>query len=181
MDLERELARQPTCMEVFLKTHKKKDGSFVDSRSQTLHQQMAERVTQAYQPSVEGGDSQSLFTDALNEIYYDVVGGKTKNSTLYGLGSQEKVAFDCLRNPADRASSSSSSEMQSLRRENQELRTQLKSIDERMTDMDQWRADEEKRRSDEEKRRAEHDKSNDDLMAQMRQIVANFTPGVTWF
>ncbi|XP_042460873.1 uncharacterized protein LOC122044482 [Zingiber officinale] len=31
MDLEHDLARQPTCMEVFLKTHKKKDGSFIDT------------------------------------------------------------------------------------------------------------------------------------------------------
>ncbi|XP_042375831.1 uncharacterized protein LOC121969677 isoform X2 [Zingiber officinale] len=37
MDLEHDLARQPTCMEVFLKIHKKKDGSFVDFRSQALH------------------------------------------------------------------------------------------------------------------------------------------------
>ncbi|XP_042422903.1 uncharacterized protein LOC122010436 [Zingiber officinale] len=168
IDLERELARQPTCMEIFLKTHKKKDGSFVDSRSQTLHQEMTERVAQASQPSAVGGESQSLSTDDLNEIYYDVVGGRTKNSTLYGLGSQAKVAFDRLRNPVGCASSSSSGEMQSLRRENQELRSQLKSMDQRMADMDQWRADEEKKR-------AERDKSNEDLMAQMRAIVASFT------
>ncbi|XP_042386465.1 uncharacterized protein LOC121978154 [Zingiber officinale] len=37
-----------------------------------------------------------------------------------------------------------------------------------MADMDQWRADEEKNR-------AEYDKSNEDLMAQIRAIVASFT------
>ncbi|XP_042419213.1 uncharacterized protein LOC122007412 [Zingiber officinale] len=54
MDLEHDLAWQPTCMEVFLKTHKKKDGSFIDSRSRALHEQMTERVAQASQPPSEG-------------------------------------------------------------------------------------------------------------------------------
>ncbi|XP_042449049.1 uncharacterized protein LOC122033975 [Zingiber officinale] len=156
MDLEHDLARQPTCMEVFLKTHKKKDESFVDSRSLALHEQMTERVAQASQPPSEGEESQSLSTDTLNKIYYDVVGGRTKKSTLYDLGSRAKVAFDRLRTPRDRASSSSSSEVRSLRRKNEELRTQLKSMDERMASMDQWRAEQ------------------DTLFTSMRQIVTNF-------
>ena len=93
---------------------------------------MTSRVAQASQPPVEGGESQDLSTQQINEIYYDVVGGRTKNSSLYGLGSQAKVVFDRLRTPRGRASSSySSSEVESLRKENQDLKTQMTTIDQR--------------------------------------------------
>ncbi|XP_042404607.1 uncharacterized protein LOC121994737 [Zingiber officinale] len=82
-DLAAELQKPTTCWEIFNKTHKKKDGSFVDLRSSRA---ITTRVAEASQPSAKGGESQPLSTDAVNDIYYDIISGNKKTS-LYGLGS----------------------------------------------------------------------------------------------
>ncbi|XP_042460548.1 uncharacterized protein LOC122044069 [Zingiber officinale] len=81
-----ELQRPPTCWEIFNKTHKKKDVPFVDQRSSAINEAMTTMVAEASQPNAEGEGSQPLSTNVVNDIYYDVVGGKKKTS-LYGLDS----------------------------------------------------------------------------------------------
>ncbi|XP_074565137.1 uncharacterized protein LOC141821673 [Curcuma longa] len=126
LDLEHQLQRPPTCWEIFTKTHKSKDDTFIDARSQALDAEYSARVAQASAPAVEGGERQELSTDQLNEIYYDVVGGRKKSSTLYGLGSQARVVYDRVMAPRARGRpSGSDSAIEALQKENQELRDRL--------------------------------------------------------
>ncbi|XP_074592457.1 uncharacterized protein LOC141848320 [Curcuma longa] len=126
LDLEHQLQRPPTCWEIFTKTHKSKDDTFIDARSQALDAEYSARVAQASAPAVEGGERQELSTDQLNEIYYDVVGGRKKSSTLYGLGSQARVVYDRVMAPRPRGRpSGSDSAIEALQKENQELKDRL--------------------------------------------------------
>ncbi|XP_074561670.1 uncharacterized protein LOC141817966, partial [Curcuma longa] len=120
LDLEHELQRPPTCWEIFTKTNKSKDGSFIDPHS----------VAQASAATVQGGEPQVLSPNQVNEIYYDVVGGRKKSSTLYGLGSQARVAYDRVMAPRARGRpSGSSSTIEALQKENEELRTRLSAVE----------------------------------------------------
>ncbi|XP_074587823.1 uncharacterized protein LOC141843665 [Curcuma longa] len=56
LDLEHQLQRPPTCCEIFTKTHKSKDVTFIDARSQALDAEYSARVAQASAPAVEGGE-----------------------------------------------------------------------------------------------------------------------------
>ncbi|XP_042401199.1 uncharacterized protein LOC121991257 [Zingiber officinale] len=136
LDLEHDLQRPPTCWEIFTKTHKSKDGNFIDRRSSALDEEIAARVAQASQPSLEGGEEQTLSTDQINEIYYDVVGGRKKTSTLYGLGAQARVVYDQAMAPRARgrpstssSASESSARVDVLEQENADLKTRLSTLE----------------------------------------------------
>ncbi|XP_074580679.1 uncharacterized protein LOC141837120 [Curcuma longa] len=136
IDLASTLHRPGTSWEIFRTTHKKKDGTFVDERSKAIDDDMTNRVAQASQPDVEGGDLVRLSDEAINDIYFDVVGGSKKNA-LYGLGSHAQVAYDHVMAPRARGRSSSQSiEVQELRLENQALRDRVTTLEqsERMID-----------------------------------------------
>ncbi|XP_074588048.1 uncharacterized protein LOC141843928 [Curcuma longa] len=138
LDLEHELQRPPTCWKIFTKTHKFKDDTFIDLRSQALHVEMSTRVAQASAPAVMGGERQDLSTDQVNEIYYDVVGGRKKSSTLYGLGSQARVVYDHVMAPRARGRpNGSSSAIEAPQQENQELNNRLSALEASQRNYDQ--------------------------------------------
>ncbi|XP_074576181.1 uncharacterized protein LOC141832603 [Curcuma longa] len=142
LDMENELQRPPTCWEIFSKTHKSKDGTFVDKRAEAFEAELNARFEQASQPTVEGGERQTLTNDQINQIYYDVVGGKKKSSTLYGLGSQAKVVYDREMAPRARGRpSGSSSDVTSLREENQDLKNRLSALEAQQRAHDQQLAE----------------------------------------
>ncbi|XP_042461543.1 uncharacterized protein LOC122045397 isoform X1 [Zingiber officinale] len=134
IDLTDILERRPTCWEVFRNTHKKKDGTFVDARSKAIDDEITYRVTQASQPVIEGEELQTPSDDVLDDIYYDVVGGTKKNS-IYGLGSQAKVAYERVMAPKLKGRpTSSSTRVKTLEQENKELRDRITAIEQSMED-----------------------------------------------
>ncbi|XP_075477378.1 uncharacterized protein LOC142518472 isoform X2 [Primulina tabacum] len=90
-------------------THESKNGTFVDARSQDINDKMNARFEEASQPTIEDGLPQTPTAEAIDNMYFDVVGG-VKKKRLYGLGSQEYVTYpDAMSGHVRRAARLSSS------------------------------------------------------------------------
>ncbi|XP_073019165.1 uncharacterized protein [Primulina eburnea] len=90
-------------------THESKNGTFVDARSQDINDKMNARFEEASQPTFEDGLPQTPTAEAIDNMYFDVVGG-VKKKRLYGIGSQEYVTYpDAMSGHVRRAARLSSS------------------------------------------------------------------------
>ncbi|XP_073155584.1 uncharacterized protein [Henckelia pumila] len=109
MQLRADLEHKGMCWELFKKTHEKKDGTFVDARSQAINEKMNAKFVEASQLTNEDGLPQIPTGEAIDNMYMEVVGGVTKKR-LYGIGSQAYVTFpEAMSGHAGRAASRSSS------------------------------------------------------------------------
>ncbi|XP_073015623.1 uncharacterized protein [Primulina eburnea] len=133
LKLEADLKRKIDCWEVFRITHHHKDGTFVDARSQAIDDNMTTRISEISQATTEGEEPHTPSHDAINDIYYEVVGGMKKRC-IYGLGSQAKVAFPHATSTSTGRVHPSNScvEIQELRAENADLKTRVNELEEKM-------------------------------------------------
>ncbi|XP_074562379.1 uncharacterized protein LOC141818858, partial [Curcuma longa] len=170
IELENTLHRPGTCWEIFRSTHKKKDGTFVDARSKAIDDDMINRVAQASQPDAEGGDAVTLSDEAINDIYYDVVGG-TKKNALYGLGSHARVVYNHAMAPRIRGrSSTQSNEVNELRIENQALKDRVTALEQ-----SQQSVAEQVRMAVEQSERSMEDRVRMSVDRQMREFFDRFS------
>ncbi|KAG5384528.1 hypothetical protein IGI04_035998, partial [Brassica rapa subsp. trilocularis] len=92
MMVDEGLDEPPSYTALARKTHTGKDGSFLDERTEELVLEVEEAVEEMLQDGSPLGDSQTDSTAASNAKRYllnqeYIKGGKTKKSTIYGLGS----------------------------------------------------------------------------------------------
>ncbi|XP_073118724.1 uncharacterized protein [Henckelia pumila] len=94
---------------------------------------MTARIAEETQADIEGEEPLTLSHDAINDIYYDVVGGMKKNC-VYVLASQAKVVFPHAMSTSTGKGrlSSSSVEIQELKKENADLRARFTELEEKM-------------------------------------------------
>ena len=83
-----------------------------------------ERVSQATQQLIEGGELQTPSHDDINKLFFEVVGGSKKNA-VYGLGSYSKVLFDTSTPRLKGGPSSSSAKFAALEKENAEIKKEF--------------------------------------------------------
>lgn len=108
IQLSADLKGKGTSWDLFKKTHEKKDGTFVDVRSHSINEKMNVRFDEASQPTTEDGLPKTPTTEAIDNMYLEVVGG-VKKKRLYGIGSQAFVTFpDAMSGYAGRAAHTSS-------------------------------------------------------------------------
>ncbi|XP_073309328.1 uncharacterized protein [Primulina huaijiensis] len=133
LKLEADLKRKIDCWEVFRITHRHEDGTFVDARSQAIDDNMTTRISEISQATTEGEEPHTPSQEAINDIYYEVV-GEMKKRCIYGLGSQAKVAFPHATSASTGRVRPSSScvEIQELRAENADLKTRVTELEEKM-------------------------------------------------
>ncbi|KAF2296876.1 hypothetical protein GH714_010866 [Hevea brasiliensis] len=86
--MAQELHRDPNSWEVFKKLHKKKDGTFVDTRSQSINNQMEAMVAAAttdVTSNSQDDDSQEISIN-VNSLYLAIVVGEKKRAcTIWAL------------------------------------------------------------------------------------------------
>ncbi|KAL8089647.1 hypothetical protein AgCh_039218 [Apium graveolens] len=88
-DLAKELKRKPHPREVFKRTHFK-HGKWVDKKSKLINEAIEEHLKQHSENVDDSLESQPI--DEL-EVYIDVVGGRTKENIVYGIGSSQTLFY----------------------------------------------------------------------------------------
>lgn len=89
--LKRRLGHEVSAAEVFKAGHERKDGKFINQRSELLWESFETRKTMV----VSDGETQeksSLPTD--NELFYELAGGIDKKGRVYGLGDANECYFE---------------------------------------------------------------------------------------
>lgn len=84
---------EPEEWQLFKATHTKKDGSWVDSRSQQVGARVDKLMFQATQPSKDGGSTTDLSLQKSRRIFLEAVGAQPKDRRVYGLGAKTSAFF----------------------------------------------------------------------------------------
>ncbi|XP_073225422.1 uncharacterized protein [Cicer arietinum] len=86
-----ELGRDPTLDEIFVKTHTKKDSSWVDDRAKKSYESFQDKLQKASQvEDASGSGSQAINPAARLDIWVQSVGGKNRGR-IYGAGDRSSL------------------------------------------------------------------------------------------
>ncbi|XP_073130755.1 uncharacterized protein [Henckelia pumila] len=102
--LRQELNRDPNSYELHLKTHRRQNGTFVDSKSQQISEEVERRIIESFPLSHTGEEQHCPTADEVNAIYFDVVGG-VSHRRIYGIGSTAQTIFSEEMTPRPRGCS----------------------------------------------------------------------------
>ncbi|XP_073027076.1 uncharacterized protein [Primulina eburnea] len=103
-DLRARQGRDPTSWELYVHTHRHADGSFVDTRSRLIHEEM-ERFMAASVTPFDGSEPEVPSPQSVNNMFKSVVGGK-KKGRMYGCGSMASTLYPDEMAPGRRGGSS---------------------------------------------------------------------------
>ncbi|XP_073057841.1 uncharacterized protein [Primulina eburnea] len=130
-DLRARHGRDPTSWELYVHTHRHADGTFVDTRSRLIHEEMERSMAQSVTP-FDGSEPEVPSPQSVNSMFKNVVGGKNKGR-MYGCGSMASTFYPEEMAPGRRGGSSGvgqSSESQHMTDMRQALDRSLRHNDE---------------------------------------------------
>ncbi|XP_073310221.1 uncharacterized protein [Primulina huaijiensis] len=104
-DLRARHGRDPTSWELYVHTHRHDDGSFVDTRSRLLHEEMERYMAESMTPVDDGSEHAVPSPRSVNSMFKSVVGGK-KKGRMYGCGSMASTLYPDEMAPGRRGGSS---------------------------------------------------------------------------
>ncbi|XP_073015062.1 uncharacterized protein [Primulina eburnea] len=103
-DLRDRHGRDPTSWELYVHTHRHADGSFVDTRSCMIHEEMERFMAESVTP-FDGSEPEVPSPQSVNDMFKSVVGGK-KKGRMYGCGSMANTFYPDEMAPGRRGGSS---------------------------------------------------------------------------
>ncbi|XP_073034856.1 uncharacterized protein [Primulina eburnea] len=127
-DLRARHGRDPTSWELYVHTHRLEDGSFVDTRSRLVLEDMERSMAESVTPAGDGSEPDVPSPQSVNSMFKLVVGGK-KKGRMYGCGSKASTLYPDEMAPGRRGGSSSvgqSSESQQMADMRQTIDTSLR-------------------------------------------------------
>ncbi|XP_075507636.1 uncharacterized protein LOC142544476 [Primulina tabacum] len=104
-DLQARHGRHPTSWELYVHTHRHGDGSFVDTRSHLIHENMERYMAQSITPAEDGSEPDVPSPQSVNSMFKNVVGAK-KKGRMYGCGSMASTFYPNEMAPGRRGGSS---------------------------------------------------------------------------
>ncbi|XP_073034569.1 uncharacterized protein [Primulina eburnea] len=104
-DLRARYGRDPTSWELYVHTHRHVDGSFVDTRSRLIHENMERSLAQSLNSGEDGSEPVVPSPQSVNSMFKTVVGGK-KKGRMYGCGSMASTFYPDEMAPGRRGRSS---------------------------------------------------------------------------
>ncbi|XP_075475773.1 uncharacterized protein LOC142511684 [Primulina tabacum] len=131
-DLRARHGRDPTSWELYVHTHRHDDGSFVDTRSRLIHEEMERYMAESMTPTDDGSEPAVPSPQSVNSMFKTVVGGK-KKGRMYGCGSMASTLYPDEMAPGRRGGSSGvsqSSQSQQMADMRQTLDSSLRRNDE---------------------------------------------------
>ncbi|KAK1387558.1 hypothetical protein POM88_015736 [Heracleum sosnowskyi] len=118
----------PTALFKYAHTKDHDNVTFVDKKSEKLHEKIVNLRAERSQPV--NGSSVPQSVDE-NKLYYDVVGGRNEKNMIYGLGSTQNIFYDPSSSDLSHISSfqPNAQDYQNLEAELHEMRERMKQMD----------------------------------------------------
>ncbi|XP_073144497.1 uncharacterized protein [Henckelia pumila] len=144
LTMRKQLKKEPTSWEIFLHTHQRPDGTFVDERSRQIHEQMDAYFEQAMTPFEDGTMPDAPSSHEINKQFMTIIGGPRKGK-LYGLSTVASTIYPEAMTPRPRGSVGAGSSLHALREEARksrdearESREEARAATQRAKEADEW-------------------------------------------